>query len=146
MPSPSLHQLHLDVEDVPESNLLQRLPSALDFMAAALAGGGAVLVHCAQGVSRSAAVATAHLMRTRGLDYDDALAALREGHPAAAPNEGFAAQLRLFHDMGCQLDPGGGRYTRFLLEQAGRHHDETGCVDAEALSRPEDSAAAEVRR
>ena len=46
------------------------------------------------GVSRSAAVVVAHLMRARGLPYEAALAALRRARPAARPNAGFEAQLR----------------------------------------------------
>ena len=37
---------------------------ALPWLAAALGGGGRVLVHCRQGKSRSAAVVAAHLLRS----------------------------------------------------------------------------------
>lgn len=142
-PPAAARHLHIDLEDVPEANLLQHLPAALDFVAAGAAGAGA-LVHCAQGVSRSAAVAAAHLMRAAGLGPDEALAALRARHPAAEPNSGFVGQLRMFHDMGCALDPGHAPYKRFLLEQAGRRHDETGEVDADSFSHPQEDAATKV--
>jgi hypothetical protein len=49
--------LCIDLEDVEGANLLKHLPRAVEFVEAALSGGGGrVLVHCAQGVSRSAAV------------------------------------------------------------------------------------------
>ena len=80
-----------------------------------------VLVHCVQGVSRSAAVAVAHLMRQRQLAPEAALSALRfvPGAAAAAPNPGFVAQLEMFGGMGCQLADGHQPYKRFLLQQVG---------------------------
>lgn len=42
---------------------------------------GAVLVHCAQGVSRSATVLIGYLMHTEQLSYDAALAALQAVRP-----------------------------------------------------------------
>ncbi len=98
-------QRHLvDVADTEEANLLQHLPAAVAFVTAALRGGAAgtaaaagpgassnnrVLIHCAQGVSRSAAVAVACLMaRNPELEPEAALAALRQRYPAASPNAG----------------------------------------------------------
>ena len=58
----------LGVFDEPEANLLEQLPTALDFIASALGAGGRVLVACEAGVSRSAAVVVAHLMREEGCE------------------------------------------------------------------------------
>lgn len=83
--------------------MLQHLPDAVAFVAAALASGGGssaggsgtggakVLIHCAQGVSRSAAVAVACLMTQQGSEPQAALEQLRRRYPAAAPNEGVRA-------------------------------------------------------
>ncbi len=46
----------LVLSDVRLSNLLQHLPGTCDTIAAALAAGGKVLVHCFAGISRSATV------------------------------------------------------------------------------------------
>ena len=84
--------LTLDLEDVPE----QRLPlrAAAAFIAAALAEPAAVvLVHCAMGVSRSAACVVAHLLRAEGGTVEGALKSVRAARPQAAPNEGFLEQL-----------------------------------------------------
>ena len=87
------HQHHHD--GVPSNH---RLPAG---------GGGAgvrdrdprVLVHCAQGISRSGAVATAYVMRAAGLDYEAALARVRARRALVAPNAGFADQLRLWREL-----------------------------------------------
>lgn len=55
-----------------------------------------VLVHCMAGISRSAAIVIAYLMATEQLDFDAALAKLREKRPIVNPNQGFCAQLRAF--------------------------------------------------
>ena len=78
----------VDVADTKEANLLQQLPAATAWVAAARAGGGRVLVHCAQGVSRSAALAAACLMEAAQLEAGAALERLRVRCPAAAPNAG----------------------------------------------------------
>ncbi|CAN0005701.1 unnamed protein product, partial [Phaeothamnion confervicola] len=57
---------------------------------------GSVLVHCRQGVSRSAAIVVAYLMKARGLSLDDALAYLRRRRPVVNPHEAFLRQLRDF--------------------------------------------------
>ncbi|PRW33102.1 Dual specificity phosphatase 12 [Chlorella sorokiniana] len=148
-------QRHLvDVADTEETNLLQHLPAAVAFVAAALSssgsgsgsssGGNRVLIHCAQGVSRSAAVAVAYLMaRSPGLEPEAALAALRQKYPAASPNAGFMRQLELFFAMGCRLADGYLPYKRFLLEQAAAQYSATGlpALDAAALSQPQEAAA-----
>ena len=57
-----------------------------------------VLVHCVEGVSRSASVVVALLMRDRKLSFDDALKVVQEKRPKAKPNPAFERQLR-------QLEP-----------------------------------------
>lgn len=79
--------------DTPTCDLGPHLGPALGFVAAAVAGGGVVLVHCAKGESRSGAVVVAHRMRALGETYAQALAAVREARPIVEPNEGFQRQL-----------------------------------------------------
>lgn len=62
----------------------------------AIGGGGAVLVHCHRGVSRSATIVCSYLMRKSGLPADQALTLLKERRLCVKPNDGFVAQLRAF--------------------------------------------------
>lgn len=116
--------LRVGVFDDPEANLLDELPAALDFVAAALGEGGRVLVACEAGISRSVAVALAHVMREEGADasVEARLAELRRIHPTAEPNEGFLEQLELFRVMGCRLDRAHAPYRKFCMENLGRRY------------------------
>jgi dual specificity phosphatase 12 len=52
--------MRIAVEDVDYADLLIHLPSACRFIDQALRNGGNVLVHCVQGISRSATVIAAY--------------------------------------------------------------------------------------
>lgn len=150
--TPSIQRLHIDLEDDDDSNLLQHLPSAVDFISQALETTAAstlvppqaasppeaaVLVHCSQGVSRSAALVIAYLLsKDKTLDPDAALELLQKFHPAAAPNSNFMNQLHLFHCMDCTLDASYVPYRRFLATQAAVNYHNTGTVDTAALNMP----------
>ena len=53
-----------------------------------------MLVHCEAGVSRSATLATAWLMRSERLTFFDAFERMRAGRQRVLPNIGFASQLQ----------------------------------------------------
>ena len=80
--------------------------TAASSSAASTRRGGGALVHCHAGVSRSCAVIAAHVMKTRGVDADDALEVVRRAHPRADPNAGFVAQLRPVALHGLQAEHG----------------------------------------
>jgi hypothetical protein len=55
-----------------------------------------VLVHCEMGVSRSATVVLAYLMRYHGMTRDEAYIAIKKKRPKIEPNEGFWHQLKVW--------------------------------------------------
>jgi predicted protein tyrosine phosphatase len=88
-----LHYLPLKLSDSPNEDLTSVLYDVFDFVHCARSSGGSVLIHCSQGVSRSVALATALLMRSHGLAYDDAFRRIKSARSIANPNMGFACQL-----------------------------------------------------
>jgi len=103
-PDPRFTVRTIHIDDVERADLLSVLPDCLAFCDRAVDSGGAVLIHCMSGVSRSAAVAMAFKMRRERLSVADALAALKAARPDVDPNAGFIEQLHQFAAMGFQLD------------------------------------------
>lgn len=79
--------------DEPESNIRQHFDLACDFIKNHLDAGRQVLVHCQAGVSRSASICIAYLMREHYLSFYQAYAAVKEARPKISPNYGFLDQL-----------------------------------------------------
>ncbi|CAM1299941.1 Uncharacterised protein g2562 [Pycnogonum litorale] len=65
---------------------------------------GAVLVHCISGISRSATIMAAYIMKKYGIGVYEALIRLREKHPVSCPNDGFMKQLKLYERMNFRLN------------------------------------------
>ncbi|CAI5460185.1 unnamed protein product [Closterium sp. Yama58-4] len=55
---------------------------------------GGVLVHCLAGMSRSATIVIAYMMKTKGWDLRTALSHVRQCRPIVQPNIGFLRQLQ----------------------------------------------------
>ena len=92
-------RLLIQVEDDPRESLLRHFSQTSSFIEQALSSGGSVFVHCAMGVSRSAAVTCAYLMSKRGLSSRKALEQVRQNRPSCQPNDGFMEQLEVYHRM-----------------------------------------------
>ena len=60
LPESGLTHMRISIEDVDYADLLSHLPAACRFIDQAMRDGGTVLVHCVQGLSRSAAVVAAY--------------------------------------------------------------------------------------
>jgi hypothetical protein len=121
-----LAALHVNIEDIPWDNLVDCLDTCLFYIdrVLALSNNGdttsppKLLVHCAYGVSRSASIILAWLMRTQYdqqhqqhhdtapppsavTSYNTALTLLRTHRPRVRPNLGFAKQLKAWYASGC---------------------------------------------
>ncbi|GAY43695.1 hypothetical protein CUMW_076450 [Citrus unshiu] len=86
-----LVRMTVPIRDMESENLLDYLDVCFDFIDRSRKEGG-VLVHCFAGVSRSAAILTAYLMRTEQLSSEGALESLRQSCESVCPNDGFLEQ------------------------------------------------------
>ena len=84
----------IDVDDMPNANIVQFVPEAIKFIDRELMCGKTVLVHCAAGISRSTSIVVAYFMVKYNIGFDEALARVRRGRGCACPNQGFETQLR----------------------------------------------------
>ncbi|XP_059929645.1 dual specificity protein phosphatase 8 [Gadus macrocephalus] len=93
---PVSQYLRIPIDDSLRDDLLPWIPAALRFIDGAMSSGGAVLVHCAAGISRSPALAVAYIMYSMGLDLDHAYRFVKERRPSISPNFNFLGQLQHF--------------------------------------------------
>lgn len=84
------------MDDDSRENILQHFDSIFDFIDQHRVDKGVVLVHCAAGVSRSAAVCIGYVMHTMGVPYEQALEHVQKRRQVINPNAGFHKQLQLF--------------------------------------------------
>lgn len=90
-----IHHLVIPLSDTTTANLLQHLPEAVGFIESALgeSGDARVLVHCIEGISRSASAVIAYLMSARGMSFAQALRIVKRRRAVVSPNLGFVRQL-----------------------------------------------------
>lgn len=92
---PVEHYLHVPtVDDQPVD--LTDLQRGADWIAAQIAQGGAVYVHCAAGSGRAPSMGAAYLMAHQGMSMDEALATIKARRPFAMPMPEQLARLREF--------------------------------------------------
>ncbi|KAM5132465.1 dual specificity protein phosphatase 8-like isoform 2-T2 [Mantella aurantiaca] len=87
------HFLRIPINDSYCEKILPWLSAAVEFIGKVELVNGRVLVHCLAGISRSAAVAIAYIMRSMGLSLDDAYRFVKEKRPTISPNFNFLGQL-----------------------------------------------------
>ena len=79
--------------------IIPKIKETKDFIDRCFAGGGKVLVHCNDGMSRSASLVIAYLMQKYGLDFKKALNHVQSRRFCVQPNDGFEQQLREFEPI-----------------------------------------------
>lgn len=94
----ALKTLQIPIRDGPFEELAAHLASTTAFIGDGLHGRGTVLVHCVQGMSRSASVIAAYLMAVWGCSVRDAVEFVKSRSSTAQPNTGFMSQLQEYHD------------------------------------------------
>ncbi|KAF8065355.1 protein-tyrosine phosphatase-like protein [Lyophyllum atratum] len=94
-PYPPPRHLHVKVEDFPFAELAAHLPTTTAWIREAYRGtpNARVLVHCAEGVSRSVSVVAAFLIAQYGWTPAEAVQFIKSKRRVADPNFGFVQQL-----------------------------------------------------
>ncbi|ROT62398.1 Dual specificity protein phosphatase 8, partial [Penaeus vannamei] len=103
------HFMRIAVNDNFSEKLLPYFNDAFNFIDKVRESGGCVLVHCLAGISRSATVAIAYVMKHLRLPFDEAYMYVKTRRPTISPNINFVGQLaeldrQLRRDAG-QRDP-----------------------------------------
>ncbi|KAG6856260.1 hypothetical protein H0H87_006016 [Tephrocybe sp. NHM501043] len=95
---PQEHKLQITLADRPEADILTHLPSTTDFITSALAEHkeNKVLVHCFQGISRSATVVAAYLIASSSMSAMEAIEQVQARRGIVCPNPGFQKQLETY--------------------------------------------------
>ncbi|XP_076845824.1 dual specificity protein phosphatase 8 [Brachyhypopomus gauderio] len=90
------HFLRIPVNDSYCEKLLPWLEKTNEFIDKARVSNCRVIVHCLAGISRSATIAIAYIMKTMGLSSDDAYRFVKDRRPSISPNFNFLGQLLEF--------------------------------------------------
>ncbi|XP_054974479.1 dual specificity protein phosphatase 16 [Sorex araneus] len=90
---PDSHFLRVPVNDSFCEKILPWLDKSVDFIEKAKASNGCVLVHCLAGISRSATIAIAYIMKRMDMSLDEAYRFVKEKRPTISPNFNFLGQL-----------------------------------------------------
>lgn len=125
-------RMAVPLRDMESENLLDYLDVCFEFIEERRKQG-AVLVHCFAGVSRSAAIITAYLMKSEGLSREAALESLRQSCEFVSPNDGFLEQLKMFEEMGFKVDRSSSIYKRFRLRVLGDSYNRGEKLDSSQL-------------
>eukprot|EP00039_Didymoeca_costata_P008859 m.117781 g.117781 ORF g.117781 m.117781 type:complete len:221 (+) comp14260_c0_seq1:102-764(+) len=89
---------YMRIEEIDDETgtLLPYFEAASKFISDAFRDGSHVLVHCQRGISRSATIVIAHLMKEKGWTLQEALESVKAKRKQIKPNEKFLTELKTF--------------------------------------------------
>mmetsp|Transcript_16025 Transcript_16025/g.15745 ORF Transcript_16025/g.15745 Transcript_16025/m.15745 type:complete len:108 (-) Transcript_16025:18-341(-) len=88
----------IKVGDGAYDDIKQYFNEGTQYIETSIQNGGAILVHCAAGRSRSGAMMTAYSMLRDKIKLEDALNLVKSKRPKVDPNWGFLKQLKEFEE------------------------------------------------
>ncbi len=83
----------IEIDDSLEQDLSNYIQEVLDFIAESQRNNSNVLVHCVSGISRSASIVIAYIMKQHQMNYDQAFSYVKRKRPTIRPNSNFIEQL-----------------------------------------------------
>lgn len=149
----------IEVTDEETSNIIQYFPETNDFIDSCLfppgtstdKHHGSILIHCAQGVSRSVTLIVAYLMYRYKLTTEQALHAVKRKFASACPNDGFQRQLQLYADLKLKVDSSNALYRQLFIDlnikadPSGRSLQELNIFASSSASQKQADKQAELR-
>ncbi|KAK6745191.1 hypothetical protein RB195_011732 [Necator americanus] len=78
--------LHLEVLDLPWTDIIQSFGEAHEFMKDCVDSGGKVFVHCNAGISRAASFVISYLMVHHAMSLQQAIEVVKSARPKVRPN------------------------------------------------------------
>jgi protein-tyrosine phosphatase len=87
--------LSLNLRDTLGEDLTEAIILSMDF----IKKGKSVFIHCKQGVSRSASIVLAYLIKEKQMNYDAALKVVLNKRQCVNPNLSFETQLRWLEEV-----------------------------------------------
>ncbi|KAK7792218.1 hypothetical protein R5R35_007476 [Gryllus longicercus] len=100
---PGVKTKFIQVTDTPREDLVSHFEEASEFIKNAQEEGQ-ILIHCYFGVSRSATIVIAYMMKKYQISLDEAYERVQAQRRFVRPNPGFMDQLRLYQYMGWCVD------------------------------------------
>ncbi|EDV93202.1 dual specificity protein phosphatase 18 [Drosophila grimshawi] len=88
--------LRINAQDRAGVNLAAHFEEVADLIEEVRLSGGCSLVHCVAGVSRSASLCLAYLIKYGGMSLREAYTHVQSRRPQVRPNSGFFQQLRQY--------------------------------------------------
>jgi len=88
--------LYIPMLDCPTESISDQFNDSFNFIHDALSNHGVVLVHCLQGMSRSATIASSYVMKAMHVPAREAVSILQSRRSIIKPNYGFMRQLEQY--------------------------------------------------
>eukprot|EP01111_Echinosteliopsis_oligospora_P010241 TRINITY_DN3151_c0_g1_i1.p1 TRINITY_DN3151_c0_g1~~TRINITY_DN3151_c0_g1_i1.p1 ORF type:complete len:252 (+),score=65.28 TRINITY_DN3151_c0_g1_i1:92-847(+) len=91
--------LYIPMLDCATEAINEQFDASFDFIHDALSNHGRVLVHCIQGMSRSATIASSYVMKALHVPAHEAVTILQSKRSIVKPNYGFMVQLEMYGEL-----------------------------------------------